>query len=284
MSYRRVCFTAWTKPKISEENFYYVGWAEEICPLTGKHHWQGVAHSRKTMRPNQWREQLGVTDIKLNSQRGSNQEAIGYFKDPSNHNKTPYLELYEFGSPSSQGMRGTNGTTKVSEIRMTLQTKTIAEAIETAETLHEIQTIEKVASYQKPPDIKREVHWIWGEPGTGKTEMARQIAGEGHYLTDGEYGIALFNGYMEERSVVMDDLKPKNCNIAQLLRITDKYPARVNVKYGYRRWLAEKVVITSVYSPQRFWSLSECRHEDDWQLLRRITSVIETHRDVSRLV
>lgn len=270
---RKVCFTSWQKPLESEKlnQLTYIGYAEEVCPTTQKHHWQGVAHSPIPMRPKAWRETLGTQDVFLTAQKGSNEQAIEYFRSPKLHGKEDYLQIYERGSPSIQGKASTNSLTA---LRLSMKYLRAKDILTICKNLQEIKTCEKLMSFERPLPMTREVVWIYGKSGTGKTRLAISMTDENdRWMYDSADGLGAFNGYKEEKHVILDELRPWSFKPEFLLRLLDRYEMRINVKYGHTRWMTDKVVITTIYDPVKFWNETRCR-EDCNQLTRRITNII----------
>lgn len=274
--FRHLCFTAWAEPVDNSDKLYYLGWAKEEATTTKTEHWQGVAHSKKPMRITGWKKLLQVA-MHCEEQQGTNDQAIAYFKNPERHNKQPYLQLYERGSPSSQGMRGKTGIQiPVQEIRSKMMVTPLYRMMEEAETVEEMIAIEKIGRYIKPVDVTRQVVWLWGPPGNGKTWMATHKYGENYYKYNGKLDPKeFFNGYQEQEIVIFDDLKPWSTNIQGLLTWLDHYPNIVNIKNGFCRWMATTVIVTSIYSPEQFWQKSYASREPSLQLTRRLNEIIE---------
>lgn len=125
----------------------------------------------------------------------------------------------------------------------------------------------------------KQVIWIWGPTGTGKTTKAREMTqGKQRYIKPGGTG-KWFDGYGGEETVVLEELRPSDIPDSLLLQILDKWTVQVETKGGMTVWKAATVIVTTPLSPEDFWF---GKAEDIRQLKRRITEEIHlTERFVS---
>lgn len=113
-----------------------------------------------------------------------------------------------------------------------------------------------------------EVHILWGKPGTGKS---RAFTNMYDYPFKGikfkRDGTIWFDGYREERAILIEEMAPGKVSYSELLQICDRYPYQIEVKGGtlYAAWTV--VCITSNYDPKKWFP-----GEDFSALARRITS------------
>lgn len=147
------------------------------------------------------------------------------------------------------------------------------------------QVIEVSRSYQsakfaelflKYAEVKchwvKNVIWIWGPTGTGKTREAFNRFPDA-WCSAGN--LQWWDGYDGHENVIIDDFRGDYCKFHELLRILDRYPYRVQTKGGSREFLAKNIVITSPKHPEFVYATSE----DITQLLRRITEIIEKKQE-----
>lgn len=137
------------------------------------------------------------------------------------------------------------------------------------------------------------VIWLWGPTGCGKTryaydeakkEMAKYEAEKYDsepYFTNGE--LTWWEGYDAHPVVVIDEFREHHAKLDQMLRITDRYPYRVQNKGSTRQLLAKVIFITSCYPPDELYRSTAGRsaknRDSVKQLLRRITSIINLATD-----
>lgn len=133
-------------------------------------------------------------------------------------------------------------------------------------TLQGIRVAEKYLEYnEKKRDWKPCVVWIWGETGTGKSRMARDILGDDVYTKNS--GTKWWTGYDAHEDVIIDDFRDSWWSITEMLSLLDRYEKQIETKGGQRQFLAKNIVITSAFSPQDCYMGTG---EAIQQLLRRI--------------
>lgn len=134
-----------------------------------------------------------------------------------------------------------------------------------------IKTAEVLLKYLEPPRDPAnppEIHWYYGETGTGKTRQAFEDNPNAYFK---ETGNKWWCGYDQHETVIIDDMRWDTFPFATLLRITDRYPNQVETKNGNRQNVAKRIVITAPFDPQEMF---EGRvHENIDQLIRRITKI-----------
>lgn len=122
-----------------------------------------------------------------------------------------------------------------------------------------------------------EVRWYYGEAGAGKTRCVYdEFEPEG--VTEGSMiysktclkGDYWFDGYHQQKVLLLDELRADSFNWAFLLKLLDRYPLDVQVKNGHMPINSKYIIITSPRKPEEtFCNVGE----DINQLLRRIHSV-----------
>jgi hypothetical protein len=96
--------------------------------------------------------------------------------------------------------------------------------------------------------------WIWGEAGSGKSRWVRQQALEMGYGLYPKLCNKWWDGYQNEKLVVMDDLGPNHECLAQQIKIwTDRYDCILETKGGAVHSSYEWFIITSQYSPEEIF-------------------------------
>ncbi len=123
--------------------------------------------------------------------------------------------------------------------------------------------------------------WIYGSAGVGKTEFAKHIAKK--YSTDNNYDFTgsskdLFQDVGTAQSLIIDEIRPKDINFNDLLKITDPYNYRkfAPSRYHDKAIIADTIIFTSPFSPIQFFQKYKLDNTDSFkQLQRRITLTIE---------
>lgn len=134
---------------------------------------------------------------------------------------------------------------------------------------------------------KVEVIWIYGEPGAGKTRLAKRYAdkaGQAFYLSGSSRDP--FQGYLGQHTIILDELRPQTIEYHDLLRITDPFGVGEAVaapsRYYDKALAADLIIITSPYSPEAFYykKLGAFDMIDKFeQLARRISIAIRMTMD-----
>lgn len=131
------------------------------------------------------------------------------------------------------------------------------------------QLILRTQQDDTPRTTKPIVHWYYGATGTGKT---RSVIESEKDLWITSAAIQYCNGYTNQPAVLFDDFRGDMCKFRELLRLTDRYPGFVNIKYGYAQWNPKRIYFTCAHHPTRVYNRDD--HEDIEQLLRRIDHIV----------
>ena len=121
---------------------------------------------------------------------------------------------------------------------------------------------------------KRDVVWLYGEAGTGKTTFAKRIASvAGYAFRITSTGKNMFDEYRDEPCLIIDDIRPDKCGFDDLLGILDPFNSRaISSRYVNKANQAEMIMITCPYSPEEFYR--KCGVEEPAaQLYRRINTL-----------
>lgn len=107
--------------------------------------------------------------------------------------------------------------------------------------------LRRIASdYVPSPAIVRSVYVFWGPTGVGKSRRAWEMAGLDGFPKDPR--TKFWDGYSGQRSVIIDEFRG-GIDVAHILRWTDRYPVRVEIKGGSVPLLADTLIFTSNLSP-----------------------------------
>lgn len=118
-----------------------------------------------------------------------------------------------------------------------------------------------------------EVLWFYGEAGSGKTRKAVQMGEErgSYWISNGD--LQWFDGYDDQKVVILDDIRCSSCRFNFLLRLLDRYKVRVPIKGGFKEWNPETIIITAPGKPEEVFKNRETGEawESIDQLIRRIS-------------
>nr|WAE42759.1 MAG: replication associated protein [Cressdnaviricota sp.] len=113
--------------------------------------------------------------------------------------------------------------------------------------------------------IVRKVMVFWGPTGTGKSRRAWDEGGLASYCKDPR--TKFWCGYQGEENVIIDEFRG-GIDISHLLRWTDRYPVRVEVKGSSMPLVASTIWITSNLDPRNWYPDIDYQTRD--ALMRRL--------------
>lgn len=229
-----------TKPQL--KNLNYICWGTEICPNTGKTHYQGYMEFNQQVRLSTLKNVLPTTHFE--ERKGSQSDAIDYCKKDG--------KFVEYGTKSKQGKR-----TDLETVAKKLATRetTIGDiAIEQPEMIVKyykgLKQLEQCT--QKVCIKEKDIYVFWGAAGSGKShKVYNDNPLETIYKVKyGNSGV-WFDGYdnMKHKVVVFDEFCGQ-IKLQNLLEYLDKYPVQVEYKGGLTYFTPDKVYICSNKHPK----------------------------------
>jgi len=123
-------------------------------------------------------------------------------------------------------------------------------------------------------DTAKEVIVHIGSTGTGKTKTAFEEHPDAH-IQGNECG-KWFDGYDQHKVVILEEFRGQ-LPFGYLLRLTDRYPMKVEFKGGMTEFIADKIIITAPEHPGLWYAKLEQRDGKMAQFKRRITKILEFH-------
>lgn len=233
----------------------YLLFGEEIAPTTGTPHLQCYVEFNGKKTWNVVRSLLPARAADIAVRKGSQKQAIAYCKKDG--------KFVERGEPKNQGARH-----DLDGIR-SLAAESGMRAVTAVGNLQQISVAKHYLTYnEEARDWKPEVIWLYGEGGTGKSRMARELV-EGDVYTKCE-GTKWFDGYDGHETVIFDDFRANWFEWSYLLCLLDRYECRVEIKGGLRQFKPKRIIITAPVRPEEMFAYIP---EDLNQLLRRIDCI-----------
>ena len=237
--------------------FQHIAFQGEICPDTGRHHWQGVisfgAYNPKSA--NEIRTLMGWQNVWLEPRQKSIDAAIRYAHKEDSRGHNPEDQPAEFGEPPAapQGDQWkainamVNDGASVDEIRDAYPEMVFRNYSGIC------RAVESVARKKhKGGDREVEVIVIIGTTGTGKTRAVHFIEDDLYDKPDGS-AVQNWEGYEGEKAVLLDEFTPGSVPLRMLLRATDRWKIGLNVKGGTAYAAFERVWITSNYEIEEWY-------------------------------
>lgn len=237
--------------------------SEEVCPDTGNLHIQGSVTWKRTYS----RAALK----KLHSK--AHWEPQKCVADNNYCRKRDSKVLIDEDHRKKKGARTDIQTVK----EIVRSSNSMAAVVEVATSVQSVRMAELYLKYKEPPrplEPAPEIHWRWGKAGVGKTRYIWDTHGIDNVYTPTTY--KWWEAYDGHKVILIDELRSNWCTFGELLKLTDRYPFRVETKGGSRQMLANIIYITSCKHPKDLYNPHHFDAEERVdQLLRRVTSITE---------
>jgi len=265
---RAMVFTLFNDNPIifDDQTMKYLVQGTEVCPSTGKHHFQGYIYWKNPRSVKATCKKFGCW---VRPAKGTPEQCRTYCIKEQ--------KFEEFGTLPKQGKRTDledlaqkllKGETTVDEI-----------IIEEPTTYHQYgRTLEKIEDLAMRKKFRTEMtscEWLVGPTGVGKSHKAfADFSPETHYVyRHNDKG--WWEGYKQQETIVINDFRGQ-IPYDELLQILDKWPY-----YVPRRgrepmpFVSKKVIITSPLTPEEAYPRRTTKDKID-QLLRRVTVISMT--------
>lgn len=222
---------------------------------TDKTHLQGYVYFKNARSFQSVKKLLG-DEVHIEKSRGTPQENIAYCSKDG--------KFFFFGDEPQGGRRN-----DITEIKSSLKDGlNMREILDVATSNQAVQFAQRWLTYkEKKRTLAPEIWWLHGPTGSGKSRRASTWAHNPHYQHGGG---KWWDGYDGHDEVIINDFRQDFAAYDELLRLFDRYPHRVQVKGGYRSWLATKIYITAPKTPQEMFLSAPKEGEE---ILRRINHV-----------
>jgi len=285
--HRHWAFTSYgVKPTFDQSWMSYLAVGHEVCPTTGRPHWQCHVWCSTKRTFGSVKRMLGLlADGSQLSAAKSFTSSIKYcLKGRTGMwqgEPCPRNEVEEFGTPPQQGKR-----TDLMELNTRVLTgeTTCAEIIENdPETYYKYGRVFEKAeqlAIKKRPRVEKEseVHWWYGATGTGKSRALMEAIAEDErnddvffYSPDGGW----WDNYNGQAVIVFDDYRG-DIQFDLLLKILDRYALASVRRRGVApiRMTTKRFYFTSPLKPEEVYAgQARNAHDTIAQLLRRITDL-----------
>lgn len=263
--YRNVCFTSFGDEPTFRDCMSYLIYGLEVCPETGREHWQGYVEFTRQLTRKQLREVLDNSHFER--RLGNALEAATYCAKGG---------LYvEHGTISKQGARSDLESVSQSIVDGdSIQSIAIQQPrlfVQYGRGLSLLASICQGQQQRSWRDVTVEI-W-WGATGTGKTRsFFSQFPLTDSYRFLYRGATDFWCGYTGQPHVLFDEFESQ-VRLSDMLMYMDGHPLQLNVKFGhsYANW--DTVTIISNSNPLTFYS--NCAPERRNAFARRVNRVIE---------
>lgn len=242
---------------LKESEVKYLIFGKEIGKENNTPHLQGYIELDKAKTYGGVKKLLKIKGIHLENRKGTQKQAIEYCKKEG--------KWFEFGEKKKQGSR-----TDIQLIKnMVKEGKKMSVIVEEATNFQDIRIAEKLKQYLSPKrNFKPIVIWCYGSTGKGKTRAVYDVSDDIYNCLDGKW----FDGYESNEIMLIDDYRLDFMKFHKLLRFTDRYDYKLEIKGGTTQLYSKIMIFTSPNSPSEMWD--NRTEEDLCQLNRRLTEVI----------
>lgn len=279
------CFTSFEeeKPSFIAEKFQYLCFSPEVCPETGKKHWQGYFYLKNDMTLRAIKKKI-ADKWHFTKASGTAKEnftycgGADYSKDGKVKCKNELFE--EFGTIPQQGKRN-DLDALADEIKKGKLVDDIVLENPTAyhqygRTLEKIQSVvnsRKFRMLEEMPDVT----WYHGGTGVGKSHKAFENYNPLDTYTLNVEDNGFWEGYNGQKRIIINEFRGQ-MPFAALLQLCDKWPYDVKKKgCATVPCMADTIIITSCKTPQNIYKHSLDDEENINQFTRRC-KIIELTR------
>lgn len=218
-------------------------WQKEAAPGTGTIHFQGYIELASPQRISFFKRGGGNwAKGHFEKRKGTREQAKKYAEKEESRLEGPWTwGTWETGGAGARSdLTGAIGLLK--EKGLTAVAMEFPEVF--VRNSRGLSELDRVVNNQKR-DWPCDLFIFYGTPGSGKSRLAEQMAGEDrYYLRRGNSNNVWWDGYCGQGSIILDDFYGW-IPFDLLLRAADRYECRVDIKGGSVQLLARKIFITS---------------------------------------
>lgn len=260
-----------TEPVWNEDKMKYLCFGVEICPTTGKQHYQGCVYFYEKISIKQAQKLLGIGKSHMeNKMYTTYDDCIEYCKKDGISK--------EFGSMPTQGKRNDLDTVKDDIVSGKTNVNSIV--LENPIMYHQYgRTLEKIEDVVLSKKWRTEMTkgiWYWGSTGVGKSHKAFE-----NYHPDTHYNMPKENNgwwdnYKGQETVIINEFRG-HIKYDELLELVDKFPKEVPRRgRPPAPFLSKLVIVTSSLPPAEVYC--NRNDKDSLEQLYRRFEVIELKR------
>lgn len=139
-----------------------------------------------------------------------------------------------------------------------------------------IRELQRIIIPIKPRNFRTNVYVFVGEPGSGKSAGVAACIGEESffYKSSGKW----WDGYAQQKHVILDDFYG-DLPYAELLKVCDRYPHKVEVKGGFEEFVSQCIWITSNKLIDDWYHFEKFKPEAIYRRLTKYKWVSKENKD-----
>lgn len=268
-TYQTCCTALFEEPKPDMELIKFIAYQQEICPTTGKLHFQTYCIFKKKLSIKAAQKALGVPKCHIEPRYGEHKEALDYVKKSETAIDGTFVTLGSYKETEKEQNKNA--------------IKNIVDQIDSGEynnfTTRQIllhgNKIKNAICYNIEKNVPNwrnvNTHIIFGNSGCGKSKYFHEIFNELLYCHNAKKGQNLFvDNYLGQTNLLLDDFYG-NIEFDELLRWLDGYKLQLNCKGGYTYANWYNVGITSNEAPHRWYNKTEKQFIPLFRRINKIT-------------
>lgn len=260
------------KPVWDSTQMKYLCYGEEICPKTGKKHYQGCVYfyQPKLYKNAQKCLKIGNSHIENIPRDDNRLKAVNYCKKDG--------KFEEFGQFPEQGARTDLECVK-DEIMNGAKLNDII--VERPMLYHQygrtLEKLKEIADRKKFRTWMTKGIWYYGKTGVGKSKKAfKDYNPETHYQKNLTHDF--WDGYDGQETVILNEFRGQ-IKFDELLDLTDMHVKGVKIKgKADVPFLAKTIIVTSSLHPDEIYRHSLSLNDKMEQFYRRF-EIIELHKE-----
>lgn len=255
---------------ISPDQVHFLVAQREVCPDTGKLHWQGyvqltrnqrLAYVQKLLPGAHWEPAKGSPDQNIKYCTKAESRLAG-------------AEPVIYGEPKTKGQR-TDLDEFRAEVKSGKRMRTLVDEGFLPLLARYPKLYDKLVALTRPPvNPERKVVLLYGKAGAGKTRYVFDKHGESDelFLQPLSNGTPWFDGYDSHEICLIDDFDgaASKVSLTTTLKLLDIYPLQVPIKGGHAWWNPKTIYVTTNLRPTDWYDFTN-RTEQYSALIRRIS-------------
>ncbi len=260
------------------ESVRYTIWQREVCPQSGRYHYQGYVEFRAPHRQAAVKTKIGGSPH-VEPRRGSREAARAYAS--KEETRLPGTEPIELGNFTGGGQ---GARTDIQDALSILRAEPTANGLRHLYDEHGPVMVKYARGMQSAlyhyssrvgRDNPPEVFVHYGETGTGKTWTVF----DRHGMSDvwrapvSTNNVQWFDGYYGHEIALFDDFDGQHPAITVMLQVLDRYPVQIPIKGAHTHFVPTTIYITTNVEFVDWYPDASEHHKN--ALKRRITEFIK---------